>query len=589
MIHSINSTGDFSQMWNVQDSPAQLKSLSVLVQEVIFHPVVATATLGCRAVKLLTWVPAKAGIYIVSGFYTEAASYFESEYLKTVKALRDLLFIPSSALRAFKDLTAPKETYRDDFIRKGPSEFLKIAYDKGFQPYSSRFHGYKTFEVCLPKGIREFKAVNDGSLNTVMASHFLKPDVMAINFGLPNVATFVTEEGENGVVQTMKVDAKSLHRDEMSYHPTGGKIQSGVFVIPTNLPIEALNRFKEAAQKLEGRSDVTCVNTNCRVLAEAGFSIEGVALDEVIFPVTLMEHLLFRNVFYQDSNGIKHKVHFSLVNTTSDNLETHLEKVDTAVVSTRLRHKRRNTDTEESRIYRGEAAAQLIAEEKVLLAQREMVSEGTPSAQERRQVTISAPSYLGDAIGRIWGRHTIYELDLSDKKERMAEVFDGPALRPFPQEHPDAATRLKRDLLFSGPVISFLRRHIMGREDKIDLYTQDLFKHLQSTRGERLNYTLLDDKIILARVHANGDEATSHRKIADWALSKHALLANRQDVYCSGEIWHDQDKQCFMMNGDSGTYKPDFTHIEKTVALANEIFKTNSADNFFQIAPAEVA
>ncbi|GAB4230974.1 MAG: hypothetical protein Tsb0021_09180 [Chlamydiales bacterium] len=483
--------------------------------------------------------------------------------------------------RTFMDMISRKEDFVDDLKCKSSEDYLKVPYTSNFQQFSSYLHGLKTFEVIKPTGITEFAATADGSLNTVMASHFLKPDMMAINFGCPNVATFVTEEQDDGSVQTIKVDAKSLKRAPMSYHPTNGKIQSGVFFVPKNLPEEALERFKAAAKNLEGRKDITCVNTNCRVLKDAGFSIEGAAMEDVFFPTTFMEHLLYRNVFYTDSQGVKHKVHFDILNTTKQDIESYLERVDTAVVGTRLRHKRRNADTEENQRIRGEAAKVLIAEEKNRLQQM-AVNSIKDDDLGRRKITVSVPSYLGNAIARIWGRHTMYEVDLSDKKEEIAQAFEELAaqrneestLRPFPQENPSLGTRLKRDFFFTRPVIRFLRRNMKGNEDTVHLQTQDLFNHLKSTDGDHLNYVLLKDKIVLARVKANGNSNEAHRKTADWALSKHALLANREEVYCSGEMWYDKNKDRFMVNDDSGTYKPSLERTQLVARLANTFFDT---------------
>jgi hypothetical protein len=66
-----------------------------------------------------------------------------------------------------------------------------------------------------------------------------------------------------------------------------------------------------------------------------------VTIDDVVFPNTFIEHLMFRNVFFTDSSGIKHKVHFKILNTTEYSLEKFFENVDTAVVGTRLRHRER--------------------------------------------------------------------------------------------------------------------------------------------------------------------------------------------------------------------------------------------------------
>ncbi|MFI0435662.1 MAG: hypothetical protein ACH350_08075 [Parachlamydiaceae bacterium] len=565
-----------------------------LLETASLHLAGTTVRLACRTVKLITWVPLKTSFYAMSGFHTESSAFCEHEYLNTVKALRDVLFIPSVAKRAFMGMTATREEFVDDLPRASTTDYLKVKETKSFQQFSSYLYGCKTFEVISPEGVSEIPAAHDPTLKTVMASHLFQPDLMAINFGSPNVAAFVTEESKDGSVQTLKVDAKSLYREPMSFHPTNGKIQSGVFLVPTNLPKEALERFKAAATKMAGREDVTCVNTNCRVLSAAGFSIEGVSMDAVVFPNTLIEHLLFRHVFYTDLQGKKHKVHFDILNTTKQNLEDYFKDVDTAVVGTRLRHNRRHADTEENQRARGEAAKALIAEEASRLANMKTDKPLDDAELGKRKITVSVPSSYGDALACFWGRHTIYEVDLSDKAQEISDAFQQHVnqheeggqlkLRPFSQEKPNFVTRLKRDLFFSGPVIRFLRRHMMGRVDAIHLHTQDIFKHLKSTKGAHLNYVLLDDKIVLARVNANGDKKQIHRKGADWALSKHALLSGRKEVYCSGEIWYDETKKCFIMNDDSGTYQPTAKRVELAAELANRFFEAKKFQHVFQAA-----
>lgn len=550
-----------------------------LAETIFITPLTSVVSLSGRFVKLITWDAGHAAVLKVLGYHDEAASSFEMSYLKTVRVVRDILLIPDNARSAFNDMLAAPVEWDNSLKPMRTQDYLSVSHTKKFDQFSSYLYGRKTFEVVNPTGIREFAAESDGTLNTVMASHFLKPDVMAINFGIPNVATFLTEAKEDGSVQTVKIDAKSLKRDKMSYHGTNGKIQSGVFFVPTNLPQEALERFKAASKKLEGRADITCVNTNCRVLEKAGFTIEGKKMTETIFPTTLMEHFLFRNVIYTDSNGVRHKVHFEIINTTPHSLEEHYEKIDLAVVGTRLRHKRRNADTEENRKERGVAARALIQEEK------KRIKEGAASHEVRhdlktRKVSVSVSSSFGDFFARIWGRHTIYEVDLSDKKDEIANAFEGTKpLKPFPQENPSLVTRIKRDFLFSKPMINFLRRHIMGSTDTLYLETQDLFNHLKSTNGERLNYVVLGDKVVLAKVKAS-EVQEGARKIADWALSKHALIAGRESVHCSGELWYDKEKGRFMVNKDSGTYMPDSARLKKAVDLINTIFETKLGSAF---------
>lgn len=561
-------------------------------ETILISPFTTIAKFAFRTAKLLTWDPIKAGVYKIGGYHEESAALLEDKYLKTVKAARDILFIPPIAKRSLIDMVAKPEELVDDIQPMTTEDFLNVRHVKHFEQFSSFLHGVKTFEIIKPEMITEFPAANDPTLKTVMASNIFKPGIMAINFGIPNVSTFVTKLEKDGITQTVKVDAKSLRREAMTYHETNGKIQSGVFLIPSNLPKEALERFEKAAKDLEGSKDITCVNTNCRVLQQAGFSIEGVAMDDVVFPNTFMEHLMFRNVFFTDSSGVKHKIHFKIVNTTEDSLEKFFENVDTAVVGTRLRHRVRHADTEENQKARGIAAKALIAQEKERLKAAGPLQEINDEYLGKRKVTVSVPSFLGEAISRIWGRHTMYELDLTSNKTDIFNAFqkfgaddenDQTAkLRPFPQENPSLGTRLKRDFCFSRPMIRFLRGHMMGREDTIYLHTQDIFKHLKSTNGERLNYVLLDDKMIIARVNANGTAGGIHRKLADWALSKHALLAGLQEVYCSGEMWFDKEKNRFMINYDSGTYIPTPERAKEVAILANRIFDAAKFDNIFE-------
>jgi len=124
----------------------------------------------------------------------------------------------------------------------------------------------------------------------------------------------------------------------------------------------------------------------------------------------------------------------------------------------------------------------------------------------------------------------------------------------------------------------------MGEEDSIYLSTQDLLNHLSSTGGEHLNYVVLDDKVVLAKVNANGNRIKGHRKVADWALSKHALLSGRQKVYCSGELWYDRVKKCFIINNDSGTYEPSLERARVAVELINKIFDTKRFGSSFKVA-----
>lgn len=549
----------------------------MLAKIILITPFTAAARLILCTAKIITWDLGKAAVNSILG-YSEAAATLENRYLNTCRAVRNLFIdVPLNAYSVFNYLRLDKPAYLDDFKINKVDSFLSVNPSIAIHQFNSKKFGYKTVNVIKPIGIKEFAAESDGELNTVMASHFLKPNVLAINFGVPNVASFITIDNGKSGVQTLKVDAKSLKRAKMDFHSTNGKIQSGVFFVPTNLPAKALEKFQKEAKELEGSADITCVNTNCKVLKKVGFSIEGEEIDKTVLPTNLFELLLFRKVFYtdpDDSDAKKHIVHFAVINTTPFNLQDFYEKIDFAVIGTRLRHKRRNADKEENRIARGIASKAIIAEEKARLANMPAIQRNALNLT-RRKITVSVPSYMGDLISRIWGRHIVYEVDLSDKKELIHQLFNGfKKLKAFPNQNPDFIEKVKRDYFFTPRMIGFIRRHMMGRMDTLYLNMEDLFNHLKSLdEDDRMNYVILDDKVVLANIKANGVRQERHRKAADWALSKHALLAERKEVYCSGEFWYDRKKQCFVINKNSGTYKPNDQQVEAAADLANQIFQ----------------
>jgi len=353
---------EYSQSIIDKSRKSEFYLIAKLSQTVLISPITTTLKLALRTVKLLTWDPTKAGVYKICGYHTKSATHLKSEYLETMRVARDLFSIPPIVRRILIDMVAKHEALVDDITTQ---DFLNanVKYLPQFEQFSSYLYGVKTFEIIKPE-ITEFPATTDPTCKTVIASNIFKPGILAINFGTPNVATFITKSQEDGGTQTVKVDAKSLWREPMAYHETNGKIQSGVFLIPSNLPKEALERFEQAAKNFEGGKNITCVNTNCRVLHQAGFSIEGVAMDDIVFPNDFIEYLLFRNVFFTDSNGVKHKVHFKILNTTEHSLEKFFDNVDIAVVGTRYRHGARHADTKEKQEARGIIAKALIAEEK---------------------------------------------------------------------------------------------------------------------------------------------------------------------------------------------------------------------------------
>jgi hypothetical protein len=129
-----------------------------LLETIFISPITSTVTLLGRSIKLITWDLAKTSMYKIGGYHTEAADFLEGEYLKTVKALRDLIFIPSVAVRALRDISAVREIYLDDIEPKPTDEYINNAvnFNKSYEQFTSSMHGCGTFEVINPDNITEF-------------------------------------------------------------------------------------------------------------------------------------------------------------------------------------------------------------------------------------------------------------------------------------------------------------------------------------------------------------------------------------------------------------------------------------------------
>jgi len=537
-----------------------------LATTIFLRPAAATLELIYRSIRLLSYAPLQA--ILGSADAEEAKTSMAIECIKTLQAVRNVLAIPSKIAKMLNEKMVIGG--RATAVQPGvtPKEYLKTEYDISFQYFASEHFSRENFKVITPRQIHEMPVFSDPSLLAVMGSHFLKSGLMGINFGCPNVALFTTHESSQDTGSVYKVDAKSLKREDMQYKDTHGKLQSGYFFIPTNLPKEAIVAVEEAAKKLQGRRDYTCVNTNCRILKEAGFTVENMELEDCYLPTTCMENFLFRNVYYKGQ-----KVHFDILKTTPLSLEEYYDKIDAAVLATPVRHHIRDHDSEENKKARDAEAKKILAEEKKSL-RTNFVNIVSDKVAEAREVKISITSYFGDMAARVWGRHSLYEINLADKKTEIMNAFGSHSLKPFPMENPSLMTRMKRDFLFSKTAINFLRTHMIDRYNTEKLSAMELLDLLKSTEGARLNYTLFADRIVFGRVSLpKADEG--YKQAADWALSKHALLAGREEVLCAGELWYDQASDRFFINNDSGTYYPRPDDVKKMAQLANETFNTD--------------
>ena len=188
------------------------------------------------------------------------------------------------------------------------------------------------------------------------------------------------------------------------------------------------------------------------------------------------------------------------------------------------------------------------------------------SADDGYEVQISQPSKFGRLFRHIWPAHTFFRV-----KQTKAAAADylPETLKAFPQANPSLLTRIKKGILFSPPVVSFIRRQLANAFESVrGLTDKDLFDQLEVHSAEtpaKYNIVIEGSLLTVARLDHGS-------KAPDWILSKHVLMSGySNDVRFAGEIWKEADGTVRLSN-NSGTYRPSDAQLERAVAYLSAVF-----------------
>lgn len=428
--------------------------------------------------------------------------------------------------------------------------------------------------------VSERRAQADPTLKIFNVSDvFENGDAAFMGFGKPNVylAASIPSATTPGASQAVKFAAKSLKRGDSEIVRTGGKVQSGILVVFKGLSDAQKIRLFESAQKHEGSRRWTCVNANCRVLQDAGFTMNDEPLDKYYFPTPLLRDIL--------TKGLKldgEKVEYDVVRTTPQYLENVGSSIDSSVAATPVRHavrafapimKKLNSNVYVVRIRNrvsdviGLFASDLPekVEEKKILEKTQVRLTPAPDLKTY-SAEVSEPSKFGTLLRLIWGPHALFQVAVP-----KAEVgrFLPETLNAFPHKKPSFVTKVKKNVLFSKPVVTLVRSQLAARSRAFEsLSEKDLFDMLRTdSEGieNRYNIVILGDSIILMKVGIK-------IKFVDWILSKHVLVSGYStDVRYAGEIWKSEDG-VIHLNGNSGTYMPTPEQVGQAYELLVRLF-----------------
>lgn len=406
---------------------------------------------------------------------------------------------------------------------------------------------------------------HDGVTLVPLAEIFQEPAHPVLGFGIPNV--YLTVPSTDG--GWTKFAATMFFRQQGRVVDTRGRVQGGVLFELRDLPDVAVEQLNAAMAELAGRRSITCARANARVLDRAGFTSGGRRLRRCVRPTTMAARLWRNGLEY---NGVP--VEVRVIRTASARTSDHFR----AVVGKELRSVGRlATKLVKQLRDRGNRPDRAPIVEPRPLDPAEVTTgstAGAPSAELR----VSSPSRIGSFLSGFWGEHPIFEArhdrslaDLGD--DEFQSLHD--KLPAYPGKL-DRATKLKRYVLFSRPMVALIRRQFAASEQSLGLLTgPTLVGMLQVGTVEqpfRYSGILTSSGLKISRVE---NRTGRDRRRINWVLAKHVLLAGYDpDVRFAGEVWvtDGQEGRVLHVNNDSGTYKPSVAQTEATAAFLRKAY-----------------
>ncbi len=383
-----------------------------------------------------------------------------------------------------------------------------------------------------------------------VAEVFSNPATTFLGFGKPNVFLSVPRVATADVGAGWdKFAAFMFWRKGAHIADTKGRVQGGVFVELRNLPPEAVERLRDEMQLFVGRKTITCANATGRVMSKAGFTCTGRTLAYKVRPMTLAKAIWNGGLEY-DGNPVALRVIRTSSGTVSDHFLGVLRKESTSLF-------RAVEKVVRAKSVKAKAKGPMI--EPRLLNAATLTSYGDASLLELR---VGRPTPLAVVLRQQWGEHPIFEARLNpDLVDINGPDFTdlGSALKAYPGKL-DGASKLKRYLLFSKPVIRVIRKQMAAKMDSLGQLPGpilvDMFQTGTVDKPFLYNVVITGTSARMTRLENRNEKDVGK---ANWVLAKHVLLSGYDpDVRYAGEIWvHDTaNGRILHLNDNSGTYKP---------------------------------
>lgn len=396
-----------------------------------------------------------------------------------------------------------------------------------------------------------------------VAEVFSNPSTTFLGFGNPNVFLVLprSESAEKGAGWD-KFAAFMYWRKRAFIADTKGRVQGGVFVELRGLPPEALDNLRREMRARVGRRNISCANATGRLLAASGFSCRGQKLIFTVRPMTLAKLIWDDGLTF---NG--QPVELRLIRTTSASVSDHFLRVWRKEATSLFRVIEKIVRTASTK-----SSAPVIQPRPLAAAIR-----GGRADAGQLELRVGRPTKLAAVLRQQFGDHPIFEATLDPK---IADIHSAEftALRGVLKAYPgklDGASKLKRYLLFSRPVVKAVRYQMAAKMDSLGSLPGpalvDMFQAGPPDKPFLYNVVITGTAARMGRLENRTDKDVDK---ANWVLAKHVLLSGYdRDVRYAGEIWVEDttDGRVLRINNNSGTYKPSQDRAEAAARFLQQL------------------
>ena len=397
-------------------------------------------------------------------------------------------------------------------------------------------------------------------------SNILPEDSLFLGFGRPNVYI-----GLPNKESYLKFDAKSIKRKQSEIVDTRGWMQSGLIIKIENLSDGMKKRINASAKTFEGSRYWTCVNANGRVLNRSGFTTGGKDFSKFYFPMTMARSVLKNGIEYDGE-----KVEISIIKTTPNYLESFGVSVIRSQWMSFYRHGKRKYKalTKNNSFFDSLTNIKRKIVKKMSSNKCDKIEDVVTNFPEdipveslnKMELTVTSPSKIGTWGRYLWGPHAFFEVKID---QELINCKLPETLKEYSAKKKGLFTYIKKNILFSRPVIEFIRKHLTSvKEVYKDSNEKNMYNMMRTNtenKPHRYNLVITSESIHVIKIDIK-------YKLVDWILSKHVLLSGySDDVRYAGEFWKEPTGEIYF-NNNSGTYAPSSELIEPVRYILEEIF-----------------